>query len=367
MAQPEERRIPELSRSTAYLPRKPKTPLWFGLARGRGKLAETHLVVFLNGLIGTQTVWDETVAKLLASWKAGESGAGGDATGPGHPALLTYDRYGQGDSGRDPTDDPEFGHGLPEVVADLKDLVVEIWRQQLGFELPPEPPHLHPTHPPATAAQQHSEWLKRLPRLVFVANSIGCVVGRYFAQTYPGPVSALLFLDSNIANSDQVSLFPDPDAPGFDPGALPDGVTVAALRETRAKYREMFHPSVRNPENLDRRGVAALLPHADEPHLVSFGSPPPGHGPWITVVGHDPARFADDCATGSLHCPRALTNAYVNPAWARYNEGLTRLTGDAERRTGPLVADRCGHFIQVDDPGLVARLLRGLLGKLGGE
>lgn len=130
----------------------------------------------------------------------------------------------------------------------------------------------------------------------------------------------------------------------------------------------MFHPSVRNPENLDRRNVAELLPHADRPHLVGFGSPPPGHGPWITVVGHDPVRFADDCATGSLHSPRALTNAYVNPAWARYNEGLTRLTTDKERRTGggPIIAENCGHFIQVDDPGLVAGLLRDLLERMGG-
>ncbi len=343
------------------LPHKPTAPLSYGFARGRGKLAETHLVVFLNGLIGAQTVWQEAVGELLESWKESDDS--------NHPSLLTYDRYGQGESSRDPYDEThELGHDLCEVVADLEVLVSEIWRLKM---MPVEknenggpgsssysPFSSHPSSPSPSPSPT--------PGLVFVGNSIGCVVGRFFAQTRrPGAAAALLLLDSNIANSDQVSLFPDPDAPGFDPGALPEGVAAADLRETRARYRELFHPSARNPENLDRRNVAELLPFADRPALPGRGGA--GGGPWVTVVGHDWDRFAEDCAKGSLASPEALTNTYVNPAWGMYNEGLVRLAGGDGRGEGPIIAEGCGHFIQKDDPALVARLLQALLEKVKGD
>lgn len=281
--------------------------------------------MFLNGLMGTQTVWNQAVENVLL---------GGQES---LPPLLTYDRYGQGESARDPTDESEFGHGLPEVVADLHDLIEEIWKLKA---------------PAGTG----------FPKVIFVANSIGCVVGRYFAQTYPGTTSALLFLDSNIANSDQVSLFPDPDALDFNPDVLPRGITVDQLRETREKYRELFHPSVRNDEGLDRRNIAALLPYADKPPLIGTGElrTVPRAGPWIAVVGHDPEKFAEDSRIGKLHAPKALTNTYVNPVWAEYNEGLLRLT-DAHIDDNVIIAEGCGHFIQTDDPSLVSRLVTSLV------
>ncbi|RYO82454.1 hypothetical protein DL766_007953 [Monosporascus sp. MC13-8B] len=329
-----ERRDSPIGHDVIRLPHKPTAPLKYGFVQGRGRLAETHLVVFLNGLIGTQSIWERTIEELVQQWT--ESG------NSNHPSLLTYDRYGQGHSAPDPYDETHgHGHDLHEVVRDLHLFVSEIWKQKRGQ---------------AASAS--------FPKLVFVANSVGCVIGRFFAETRPGLVTALLLLDSNMANSDQVSLFPDPDAPGFDPAAagLPDGVTVDDLRKTREMYRELFHPSVPNPESLDRRSVPELLPHADRPHLVG----PDGRGPWITVVGHDWDKFAADCAHGVLNSPKALTNAYVNPAWARYNQGLTRLTDD-ERADGPMIADGCGHFIQSQDPFLVARLLQSLLEKVDSD
>jgi pimeloyl-ACP methyl ester carboxylesterase len=39
--------------------------------------------------------------------------------------------------------------------------------------------------------------------------------------------------------------------------------------------------------------------------------------------------------------------------WAEYNKGLTKLANDG-KTAGVLIAQGCGHFIQVDDPGFVA-------------
>lgn len=199
-----------------------------------------------------------------------------------------------------------------------------------------------------------------MPKLIFVANSIGCVIGRFYAETYPGSTAALLFLDSNIANSDLVSLFPDPDASGFDPATLPTDSTVADLRRTRAGYAAHFQPSAPNPEHLDRRNIMSLLPLSDAPPLQG---PDEGMGPWITVVGHDWETFAEEGLRGSMNVPKGLTNAYMNPPWADYNEGLTHLT-DAERVRGPVIATGCGHFIQKDDPALVAELTDDLIQKI---
>ncbi|KAI1879879.1 hypothetical protein JX265_001500 [Neoarthrinium moseri] len=318
-----------VERGVVRLPRKPTATLSYGIAQGHGPLSTTHLLVFLNGLIMHQRGWDATIQNLLQIWGAGAGTAN-------YPSLLTYDRYGQGDSEPDPADEQsKYGHDMREVVRDLNDLVFKIWydKQQDGA---PSRPHL-----------------------VFVANSIGCVIARLYAETYPSSVAALLLLDSNIANSDLVSIFPDPDLQDFDPTSLPAGVSVADLRDTRAKYKAIFHPSVRNPENLDRRNVADLLPYDHKPVLKG----PDSRGAWITVVEHDWDTFAEEGLTGSLKTPKGLTNAYMNPAWHRYNEGLVRLT-EKERSEGPVTAKGCGHFIQRDDPGFVANAIHRLVMKL---
>lgn len=66
--------------------------------------------------------------------------------------------------------------------------------------------------------------------------------------------------------------------------------------------------------------------------------------------------------------PKRVINAYVNPAWSKYNKGLTKLgyheTGDDEGEGGNndvKIAKGCGHFIQRDDPRFVAKEICGLL------
>ncbi|KAI1381909.1 alpha/beta-hydrolase [Hypoxylon crocopeplum] len=319
---------------TIRLPHKPDTPLSYRFLPGQGPLSTAHLVVFLNGLILPQTRWLPTIDYLCHDTN--------------RPALLTYDRYGQGESARDPADEQHGGtHDIREIVSDLHVLIQEIWRTKVK-----QVSNEHEGERDGKKAET--------PKLVFVSNSIGCVIARLWAEAYPGAVEALLLLDSNIANSDLVSVFPDPDAPDFDPAVLPEDVTVEDLRRTRAGYASHFHPSVPNPEHLDRLNIAELLPHSDTPRLKG---PEDGKGPWITVVGHDWDTFAEEGLQGSMNVPKSLTNAFMNTAWGKYNEGLARLT-EKERSCGPVIATGCGHFIQRDDPFLVAALTENLLGKI---
>ncbi|KAK3351869.1 hypothetical protein B0H65DRAFT_546869 [Neurospora tetraspora] len=162
-----------------------------------------------------------------------------------------------------------------------------------------------------------------------------------------------------------VSVFPDPDAPGFDPGKyLKEGVDEEALRWARKQFREKFHPSVGNPERLDRRGLRGLLPFSDKPKVKLPGegegsedgreqdqAKESGSGtkritrPRVIVIGHDWDVFAEHNEKtyaaeqffshvvhtpaphlqGPMSVPKAVINGYMNPAWQRYNEGLTRL------------------------------------------
>ncbi|KAK7519177.1 Alpha/beta hydrolase fold-1 [Phyllosticta citriasiana] len=289
-----------------------------------GPLAAT-VVVFVNGLLLAQTSWADTI----------------DCLSKHHvplPALVTYDRYAQGDSDPDPTDGPDtpYGHDARAVVDDLHQLLTRL------------------------AADNLSMPLHRM-RLLFVANSIGCPIARLYAALHPGTVAGLLFLDSMMANSDFVSLFPDPDSPAFDSATLPVNTSVDDLRDTIKNYRAMFHPTMPNRERLDRRNLPDLLPHAHAPKLP-LG--PGGREPCLTVVGHDPDEFARQSQTGSLSIPVALTNAYVNPAWHAYNSDLVKIA-DCNHVKGPIIAPKCGHFIQQDDPAFVARELCELLDRLG--
>ncbi|KAI1758649.1 alpha/beta-hydrolase [Hypoxylon sp. FL1150] len=316
------------------LPHKPHSPLSYRHVPGQGRLSTSHLLVFLNGIVLTQAAWYEAVDFLQLRWAESHSS--------NRPSLLTYDRYGQAQSARDPADGPHGSgtHDIREVVRDLRVLVQEVWK-------------LKQHEGDASTGNETA-----LPKLIFVSNSIGCVIGRLYAETYPGAVDALLFLDSNMANSDLVSVFPDPDAEGFDPAVLPGDATVEDLRHARAAYRAVFHPSVPNPEHLDRLNIAELLPYSDRPALQ--GPQKGRRGPWITVVGHDWETFAEEGSRGSLKVRKSLTNAFMNPAWTRYNEGLVRLT-DEDKARGPIIARGCGHFIQRDDPAFVAELTEHLV------
>lgn len=288
------------------------------------------LIVFLNGLMLPRSSWDGTMRSFLEKRIVGRLP---------YPALLSYDRYGQGDSDRDPDDKdppPCHGHDVISAVKALKQFTLQIWRDHLD--------HAKPTH---------------YPCLIFVCNSIGCAIARLFTQCYPGTVSGLLFLDSIMANSDGLSMWPDPDAPDFDPRSLPGGISADDVRATRQAYRNMFHPDVPNMEGLSRRNLAALLPYDDAPRLEGYL----GRGPYLTVAGHDWETFAEQSLQGSLRIPKILTMTYANPAWRRYNEGLVHIT-DEGRAIGPITAVRCGHFIQKDDPRFVSDEMVSLLDRV---
>jgi pimeloyl-ACP methyl ester carboxylesterase len=285
------------------------------------------LLVFLNGLGLPQISWVPVIAKLRELRSETKV-----------PALLTYDRFGQGQTtDRDPSDagavDPMHGHDCLSAVKDLRQLIVQIAVEKLNLAD-----------------------IDQLPLLI-VGNSIGCALARLYAQEYPGTVAGLLLLDSVLANSDFVSVFPDPDAEGFDASTLPTGIPPDALRGTRAGTRRVFHPDVGNKEGLSRKNLRSLLPDSDSPILKG----PDGQGPWVTVVGHDFEAFADESA--KMGSPKPLTLAYVNPYWHTYNQGLAKIT-ETERSKGPLQAPGAGHFIQKDNPTFVAQELDELLSKI---
>jgi pimeloyl-ACP methyl ester carboxylesterase len=226
------------------------------------------LVVFLNGLVLPCAAWSEAVEHLI--------NLRNESNAP-IPSLLSYDRYGQGMSDSDPTDaqNTPYGHDARTAVTDLHQLLIQVAEDDLNRPL---------------------ETL----RLVLVGNSLGCVLARLYAAQHPGRVKAFIFLDSMMANTDFVSIFPDPDSPQFDPGQqLPDDISADDLRHARAKFREFFHPTVPNSEHLDRRQLAGLLPYADKPALPAG---PGGRPPLLVVVGHDWDEFAAQCEKVRLHC-----------------------------------------------------------------
>ncbi|KAI0192687.1 Alpha/beta hydrolase fold-1 [Xylaria flabelliformis] len=322
---------PSITFESIRLDTKPTACLECSKVQGAGHAGYSDiLVVFLNGLLAPQSFWLPVMALMLRRLKTGESGINNDVS---RPQMLAYDRYGQGRTiDRDPGDEGKeegYGHDTLDVVHDLHQLISQTMRDSNN----------------------------QSNRIMFVANSIGCAIARLYAQEYPGTVAGMLLLDSIMANSDFVSIFPDPDSPDFDPGSLPQDVTPEMLCETRRKFREVFHPSVKNPEGLDRRNLAALLPDADKPRLYQgFG----GKAPLVTVVGHDPEWFAKESLQGSMETPISITMNYTNPTWHRYNQGLTKLTSP-EKSSGPIFAKDCGHFIQRDNPMFVADLACSML------
>jgi pimeloyl-ACP methyl ester carboxylesterase len=239
------------------------------------------LIVFLNGLMRPRSSWDATMRSFLEKRIVGRLP---------HPALLSYDRYGQGGSDPDPDDQdppPSHGHDAISAVKALKQITTQVWRDHLDHE--------KPTH---------------YPCLIFVCNSIGCALARLFAQSYPGTVSGLLFLDSIMANSDYQSLWPDPDAPDFNPNLLPEGVTADEVRATREKYRRMFHPDVPSQEGLSRQNLPKLLPYSNGPKLEGYL----GKGPYLTVVGHDWETFAEQSCR--LHHPVSSASLIAISRWS---------------------------------------------------
>lgn len=282
--------------------------------------AKPILLVFINGLMLPQSMWAPTLDLLRSSLMA-------------FPVMvpvyaLTYDRYGQGESvlKDKPYWKPER-HDMPSAAEELQTYLARV----LGCHFP------GPS-----------------PKTIIISHSIGVPLVRFWnLVTY-----AHLFLDSNIANTDFVSLLPDPDAESFEASTLPDDATVEDLRAMRERLRGMFHPSVPNSEGLDRRNLARLLPKADEPKLLGRD----GRSPFLTVVGHDLDAFANEGLT-LTKTPKGLNERYVQPAWNTYNVGLLKL-GDPERAKGVVIAKGAGHFIQRDNPQHVAHEIVDLIEKV---
>ncbi|RDW69199.1 hypothetical protein BP6252_08219 [Coleophoma cylindrospora] len=294
------------------------------------------LIVFLNGL-GLPAASFYPAMTLLSS-------------APIHPALLAYDRYGQGMStDRDPLDvnaeDPKHGHTVSDVVYDLHHLIHAICAE---YNL-----------------NQHNQ----APPIIFVANSIGCAIARVYAASFPDTVSGLLLLDSLLANSDFISVFPTTEELKDGRKKMPEGVTVEVLNETREKIRRVFHPDQGSAEGLSRKNLKTLLPHSDGPRLVyndgraEDNKKNTENGPWVTVAGHGWDKFAEDNLKG-MGIPIALSQTYSNPYWHEYNIGLTNITS-LERARGPILVEKAGHFIQKDDPKFVVEEVKGMLRRMG--
>lgn len=312
------------------------------------------LLVFINGLMLPCALWQPTIyilPPLLADIQA-------------RIYTLTYDRYGQGESRRPPPWKPLL-HDLTSAATELETLLT----------------HTLGTHP--SLSTTHT------PKFIFISHSIGVPLTRLQNAATTHPASAHLFLDSNISNTDFISLLPDPSSPTFAPSSLPPPTTVADLESLRTRTLTTFHPSVPNAEGLDRSTIATLMPHSDKPALRGpVLAPHPAAGtititdhntisssssnsnsninsaPWLTVLGHDPTAFAEE-GLRLQGTPVALNEKYIQPAWDKYNAGLLRLSEEGKVR-GVVIAEGAGHFIQRDNPTCVAEEIVGLVRKVVG-
>ncbi|MCJ1389390.1 hypothetical protein MMC18_002247 [Xylographa bjoerkii] len=205
--------------------------------------------------------------------------------------MLTYDRFGQGaTTARDPLDEqpgkePGYGHDFLDATKDLHELLEAVALSS------PNP-----------------------RRLGFVAASIGVHLARLYVQHYPGEVSGLLILDSNIGNQEFSYLWPNAQAPGFDPkDVVADHCTMEQYLGICVKLPKIFNSGVKSPEGLDRRNVKNLLPEPGAPKLIG----PDGRGIWLTVVDHDPGAFADE-SLKMMKIPRSLSMRFSNP-WVYFD------------------------------------------------
>ncbi|KAK8022625.1 alpha/beta-hydrolase [Apiospora rasikravindrae] len=308
------------------LPTKPDCPIKYTfttLSASDEPPTETILIVFVNGLGLSQASWQPTLQLLQADLATSPSPLSPSASSSTRYTITatTYDRYAQGLS--------QPLAGAKPVPHDMLDAVADLSAFLTGLQ------SLH-SKPPT--------------RLFLASHSLGVPLARLFAEHHPGLVSALLILDSNMANNDFVSL-----------GTCPPDTTLAQLRSARDFARSMFHPAAPNAENLDRSTLPALLPRSDGPVLIGNG-----RGKMLLrVTGHDPETFADE----SLKVwPRGLTERYVQPAWDEYNEGLLAIAGGDPTADGRrvVIAPHSGHFIQRNNPRFVADQVLELLKMLCG-
>ncbi|KAI5925270.1 Alpha/beta hydrolase fold-1 [Camillea tinctor] len=309
---------------TVALPSKPGAPVAYELFQGDA--ASNLLVVCLNGLGLPQVIWKPTIELFQKN-----------STISPKPWILTYDRYGQGASPRDPREsspekDPGYAHTLDDVTDDLHELI-----QVLSPE--------------------------RSSRIVFVNNSIGAHIARRYADRYPTIVEGILFLDSNPGNTEYADIWPNPKSPSFNLEKIPPGTPLDVYEAAYTKMTTVFSAAAKNGEGFDRREIKNILPDPSKPKLK--GSKTSSQGPWITVVGHELETFSQE-EWAMMKVPLGMAAMYTQPMWEKYNQGLCGLT-DPERAKGPLIAPKSGHFIQKDNPSFVAEQLEDLVKKVEGS
>ncbi|OJD17797.1 hypothetical protein AJ78_02150 [Emergomyces pasteurianus Ep9510] len=307
---------------TVTLPSKPDASVAYELFQGDA--ASNLLIVCLNGLGLPQGGWKPTIELFQQQSSVSPK-----------PWILTYDRYGQGASSRDPREgwpnkEPGYTHTLDDVTDDLHELI-----QTLCAD--------------------------RSSRIVFLNNSIGAHVARRYADRYPTIVEGILFLDSNPGNTDFASIWPNPKDPSFDLEKMaPPSTSLEVYEAAYAKVTTIFAPDAKNKEGFDRRQIKNILPDPSKPKLK--GSKTSEKGPWVTVVGHELEQFSKEEWT-TMKVPIGMAAMYTQPMWQKYNEGLCGLT-DPDRAKGPLIAPHSGHFVQRDNPAFVAEQLEDLIRKV---
>jgi pimeloyl-ACP methyl ester carboxylesterase len=117
--------------------------------------------------------------------------------------MLLYDRVGQATSIGRNLDAPgrPKGHGRDclDAAHDLREVITHVGETRLGI------------------SRREIDNLE----IILVASSMSCAIARLYATEYPRTVTALLLLDSTLANSDTVCVFPDPESAEFCPANLP--------------------------------------------------------------------------------------------------------------------------------------------------
>lgn len=80
-------------------------------------------------------------------------------------------------------------------------------------------------------------------------------------------MSGLVLLDSILANSDFMSIYPDLDVPDFKASTLPSGVTAYTIYKARAYMLYVFHLINSSKEGLSQKNLIQPLPDSDGPQL----------------------------------------------------------------------------------------------------
>jgi len=85
----------------------------------------------------------------------------------------------------------------------------------------------------------------KLDRLIFVVASIGVHLARLYTQYYPGQVAGLLISNSNVGNKELSDLWPDAQAPSFDPkDVVANDCTLEQYLEASARLPRISNSDV---------------------------------------------------------------------------------------------------------------------------